>query len=134
MSKAFKKGQAVIEIGSWDGKGCFYWRRAIVQSCGMKQMTLSNAATGEMLGNHYRPVEGVDIDAGYSYGTVPDMSDEQVTALALELAAKYNAREIMCCELQIADAKTRIPGSRYIAIREADLVALKAMTFSTIQR
>lgn len=111
MSKEFKKDQVVIHFSSWDRKGTWCFTRAIVGSCGAKQMTLRNAVTGEMMGCHFRPdskneytyvfqgKEGVNY---WNDVTKPDMSDEDASALCLEFAAAELIRERAKFEHSIA--------------------------------
>lgn len=93
MNKAFKKGELVTYVASWDNKGTFYYVNAVVHSCGAKQMVLTDEATGEEMGRHFAPrigdAETVSIS---NWGaTFKRMTDEQAEALCLELAAKLPA-------------------------------------------
>lgn len=93
MNKSFKKGQEVTYIASWDDKGTFYFRHAVVYSCGAKQMVLTDAATGAEMGRHFRPEAGDLTDVcGFIGGTFPRMTDEEATATCLALAARYIER------------------------------------------
>lgn len=108
MAKAasFKKGEQVIHIARYNDKGKFVFQRAVVNSCGKKQMTLSDATTGEMMGRNFCPVEGFvslhavckNVEAGerpahhfVSSGTFKDMSDEDAMAMCLKLSAEWIA-------------------------------------------
>lgn len=90
MSKAFKKGELVTYVASWDNKGTFYFVQAIVHSCGAKQMVLTSEETGEEMGRHYSPKAG-DVETlhmGNWGATFKRMTDAEAEALCLELAAK----------------------------------------------
>lgn len=102
--KAFKKGESAIFIGNWDGESVFYFRRVIVKSCGKVRMTLEDAATGEMMGADFEPSEGFTCKMGFcdksrgdfrkdfmfcSVGTFKDMTDEEASAICLQLAIEY---------------------------------------------
>lgn len=54
MSKAFTKGDRVTRISDWDGKGTVAIREAIVHSCGVKRLILTDAETGEEIGRNFR--------------------------------------------------------------------------------
>ena len=60
MTKAFKKGDEVTLIGSWDSKGTIWVREAIVGSCGTKRMALMDAETGACLGRNFEPVRATE--------------------------------------------------------------------------
>lgn len=97
-SRTFRKGDKVTYIGSWDGMGTFYYTFATVVSCGAKQMTLQNTATGEMMGCNFLPNadrtynmvwQDETFVRNYSHFTAPDMSVEQAKALCIEAATHY---------------------------------------------
>lgn len=93
MSKAFKKGELVTYVASWDDKGTIYYVNAVVHSCGARQMVLTNEATGQEMGRHYRPEVG-SVETLTPFGwcaTFKRMTDEQDEALCLEQAAKLPA-------------------------------------------
>ena len=52
---AFKKGQEVWLIQSWNGKDTVSITPAVVYSCGKKQMILTHAETGAELGRNFAP-------------------------------------------------------------------------------
>lgn len=52
---AFKKGQEVTIIRKWSRDCTTYAQKAIVYSCGKKQMILTCAITGEELGRNFLP-------------------------------------------------------------------------------
>lgn len=94
--KEFKKGQPVVHFMSYDRKGTWMFTRAIVQSCGEKQMTLVNRDTAEMMGRNFRPSSartytqnygGRDHTQQYRDVTMADMTVEEAHAMCLELAA-----------------------------------------------
>lgn len=89
---AFKKGQLVTVLGTWDGKGTVFYQQAIVYSCGKKQMVLTDEATGEELGaRFYNPRIGDVSEArgngGHWQGVFPRMSDAEAELLCLEAGA-----------------------------------------------
>ena len=89
MTKAFNKGDAVTLINDWDRKGSTYFRHAVVYSCGKKQMVLTDAATGDEIGRHFRPACA---KIGYA-GTFPRLTDAEATVAALALAETVLASE-----------------------------------------
>jgi len=102
MSKEFKKGQAVIHFSNWDSKGTWYFRRAIVKSCGAKQMTLEAVDSGEMMGCNFRPNsdthytltwQGQERTAQHSACTMADMTDEEAHAVCIRMAEGTLAQE-----------------------------------------
>lgn len=102
MSKEFKKGQKVVVFSSWDGKGTWTYTRAVVKSCGVKQMTLLNAATEEMMGNHFAPNsektysinwQGKVIVKNHTHFTMADMTEDEAISVCLEAAKAYLAEK-----------------------------------------
>lgn len=87
MAKAFAKGQEVTYIADWDHKGTVYFRHAVVYSCGMKQMVLTDAETGVEMGRHFSP------QVGEIVGTFPRMSDDEARAACLRAAEVLLAKE-----------------------------------------
>lgn len=51
----FRKGAEVWYVKSWNNEDVAYCTRVTVASCGKKQMTLHDAASGAMLGHHFFP-------------------------------------------------------------------------------
>jgi len=47
MAKAFKKGDRVTAISSWDNRGTVAFIQCVVRSCGAKQLLLTIEATGK---------------------------------------------------------------------------------------
>ena len=109
MAKTFKKGETAVHICCWDGEATFAFRRVMVESCGVKNMTLSDVETGQMLGSHFYPglgfgshrtnVDAFLIDGRPAHhlvrgGTFKDMTDAEAEAMCLELAASFRAYEI----------------------------------------
>lgn len=133
MKAAFTKGQVVIQVASVDGKGTFSWSRAIVKSCGKKQMTLCHPVTGAMLGNHFRPEHGVDIANGQSYGVVADMTDEQADKYTMTIAQLYVTRKMFGLEDQLDDAKARKAPVAYVELMEKQFEEFKKNT-ANVQR
>jgi len=88
-AKAFTKGQLVTLIGSWDEQGTAYYRDAVVYSCGAKQMVLTDEATGEEIGRHFKPAVG-DFDNG---GTFPRMTQEEAEAACLVVGTNVVVRQ-----------------------------------------
>lgn len=103
----FKKGDAVCWISDWDRKGTVHIVRAIVHSCGKKQMVLTNAETGKELGRHFYPHELQSWGYGFQTETcaiVTLVSDKaEVEALALSLAERIYERENAEYERRIAN-------------------------------
>ena len=58
--KAFKKGDRVTLIRSWDGRGTAYYNQAIVHSCGLKRLILTDEETGKELGRDFPPLNAAD--------------------------------------------------------------------------
>lgn len=109
MSKAFKKGQQVTFIQSWDNKGTVTYRQAVVHSCGTKQMILIDELTSEEMGRHFRPELG-DVSKVTAFNwnaTFPRMSEEEAIALCLDAGAKVVAAEresIAACRVRNVNA------------------------------
>ena len=87
---AFKKGQEVTYICSWDNKGTVYFQHAVVYSCGKKQMVLTDAVSGVEMGRHYAPEVGdVATVSGFNWGaTFPRLTDAEAEVLCLQLGAR----------------------------------------------
>ena len=107
MKTAFKKGDLVTVLGTWDRKGTVWYQHAIVYSCGLKRMILTNAATGEELGGDFRNpkvgnVKEASGNGGNWYGVFPRMSDVEAEAVCIEAGAlmltAYNAHYDTCIE------------------------------------
>lgn len=84
MTKAFTKGQAVTIIRKWSKDCTAYAVKAVVYSCGTKQMVLTCATTGAELGRNFKPAaeqlgRGVVINGH-------DAADIEVAALAVSQA------------------------------------------------
>jgi len=89
-TKAFTKGQLVTRLAQWDHEGTVTYRHAVVYSCGVKRMVLTDAVTGEEIGRNFRPEIG-DVDNVPAHGwegTFPRMTDEEAAELSLKVAAK----------------------------------------------
>jgi hypothetical protein len=108
MAKTFTKGDTVHHIASWDGQKRIYtYRKAIVHSCGKKQMVLTDAETGQEMGRHFKP-DGWDsyttelIDGTWQrgpnsvmlQGTFAGLTDEEAEAKALEMAQAARANDL----------------------------------------
>ena len=95
MTKAFTKGQAVTHIALWNGKGTFTVRHAIVHSCGMKQMVLTDAVTNEDMGRHFLPIDSSKSEDMHAQtcGTFPRMTDAEALDVARRLSAEYVAEQ-----------------------------------------
>lgn len=93
MAKAFKKGDAVTYLASWDNKGTVAYRHAVVHSCGSKQMILTDAVSGQEIGRHFAPVKGDADKVGYAQwsGTFARMTDEEAEALCFAVVSKMPA-------------------------------------------
>lgn len=144
--KDFTKGQKVIHISLYNRNGAFTFTRAIVQSCGKKQMTLLNEKTGEMMGRNFCPLEGFksvhhDIEAWAAKdnrpmhhvcqsGTFRDMSDEEAHALCLKLSAEWIAADLV----RLERCKASSNHQAYINSIQRDIDILKAETPRAIQR
>lgn len=114
MTKAFKKGDLVTYINDWDRKGTVTFRHAIVYSCGMKQMVLTDAETGEEMGRNFRP------QIGEITGTFPRMSDDEARAAGIRLAEVILANE----RAHFERCLERGHGAAYDAAVRKDLDAL----------
>jgi hypothetical protein len=86
--KAFKKGDLVTHIQTWNRTGTCTFQHAVVYSCGKKQMVLTCAATGEEMGRHYAPQLGNEFG-----GTFPRMTDDEARKAALDAAAEHIVAE-----------------------------------------
>ncbi len=94
MKKAFKKGDLVTRIASWDDKGTFYFIHAVVYSCGKKQMVLTDADNGNEMGRHFSPALGEMSARKYGGGnTFPRMTNEEAEAACIELAGRLVTEE-----------------------------------------
>jgi hypothetical protein len=99
MATAFRKGQKVTFIADWDRKGTVTFRHAVVYSCGMKQMVLTDAVTGDEMGRHFKPAVGsletIKTDNCYRMagGTFPRMTDEEAVEAGLKVAAAIQQYE-----------------------------------------
>lgn len=94
MATAFKKGQLVTVLKSYDDKGTVTYQHAIVRSCGVKRMMLTDEATGNDLGDaFFNPKVGsLDSVTGYNwYGVFPRMADIDAEAACLVVANKVVA-------------------------------------------
>lgn len=89
-ARPFTKGEPVVVIQSWDGKGTVFYTFATVRSCGAKTMTLTRRDNGEYLGQHYRPQIGRDRDLLplYMPDVFKDMSEDAAISLCLEVGAE----------------------------------------------
>jgi hypothetical protein len=94
MTAAFKKGQEVTYITSWDDKGTVCYIQAVVHSCGTQQMTLLRADNGKLLGRHYAPERGRmnnEVIGNTRYkagGTFPRLTGNELEAACLHIAAE----------------------------------------------
>jgi hypothetical protein len=109
MSKAFNKGDKVTHIASWDDKGTVTYRNALVHSCGMKQMILTDEATGEEIGRHFAPVLGSLEESVRRCGvTFPRMTEEEAIAACLKVGALWVEAErerIAACRAYYANER-----------------------------
>lgn len=121
--KAFKKGEKVTYIASWDNKGTFCFQQAIVESCGTKQMVLRHAETGELMGRLFRPEIGIPHSSSvrHSSGTFKGMSDEEAREVCLQEAAIYLRWNRESIQNGIASAA---PGASYAKALERELAKL----------
>ena len=106
--KYYKKGQLVTVIKSWDDKGTMYIRDAVVHSCGLKRLILTDANTGEEFGDWYNP-ENCKREAEKGLPGVYDRIDEDVVIdVGLTVARNYINKEVSRIKSFIVN-----PGSRY---------------------
>lgn len=116
---AFKKGQTVYKIGSWDNKGSFYYEKLIVGSCGAKQMhllkmdgkTLQHRVYVSMIGN---------MDAFNCFDVFVAVEGFDPVAKALEMAAAFLPKERAFIQSRIDGGGS--PG--YIAAMQTKIAAL----------
>lgn len=89
-ARPFTKGEPVVVIQSWDGKGTVFYTFATVRSCGAKTMTLARRDNGEYLGQHYRPQIGRDRDLLplHTPDVFKDMPEDAAISLCLEVGAQ----------------------------------------------
>lgn len=118
MKNAFKKGQEVTYIADWDRKGTVTFRHAVVYSCGVKQMVLTDAETGEEMGRHFRPALGEIV------GTFPRMTDEAARAACIFAAEHIIASERARLENCLAASAKSGRGSSYDAGMQKNIAAL----------
>ncbi len=102
--KAFKKGDRVTRIFDWDGKGTIAIREAIVYSCGMKRMVLTDAVTGDEIGREFRPERADLADRATRWGadlTFPALDRDEAIVIALESGVAVAASVRAGCEKRI---------------------------------
>lgn len=143
MSKAFKKGELATYICRWNETGTYSFRTVRVESCGAKKMTLSNEATGEMMGCHFFPGIGFDSHsvnwamieeqhqstprhAVVSTGTFKLMSEEDAQAFCLQLSAEWIDHSIKRFERILEDHKAYYGEDGYFKSISEKLATLKA--------
>lgn len=150
MAKAFKKGEAAIIIGSWNGANTFYFQRVNVESCGVRKMTLSSAATGEMLGCDFYPgigfgshmiidwekacPEGCPRHHCVRSGTFKDMTDAEAEAMTLELATSFLAYEIKNLKEVVAKHAEKYGEDGYFRSMSKKIAELEAMSPAAFKR
>lgn len=93
MNKAFRKGELVTYISSWDNKGTFSYTQAVVHSCGKVQMVLTEETSGREMGRHFKPAvaDTATLSTFNWNGTFKRMSDAEAEALCLKLGAELPA-------------------------------------------
>ncbi len=108
--KAFKKGDRVTRISDWDGKGTVAIREAIVHSCGVKRLILTDATTGEEIGRNFRAERNEPEDrleswgGGFAQGLIfPALDRDVAIKIALESGAAIVASVRANAEKRIAD-------------------------------
>jgi hypothetical protein len=85
MAKAFKKGDRVTVISSWDSKGTVSVRHATVHSCGVKVLRLTCDITGDEFGHDRSPV----VAAPGECGVHPFIDEASLEAAATVVAIAY---------------------------------------------
>ena len=90
--KAFAKGDKVTYLTNWDGKGTVTFQHAVVYACGKKQMGLTDDATGEEMGRHFRPENAAEVWCRGD-GTFLRLTDEAATEIGLIFAAQILVSE-----------------------------------------
>lgn len=145
---AFSKGELVTLINNWDRNGTVSFRHAVVYSCGLKRMILTDAVTGEEIGRDFQPVRAV----GFEFGTRERLTDEAATALGLKLSEHFRTEErarlencivrhpddggyIRSIAASIAKLDATTPRAANIEVLHAEIVAkVKADTAARRQR
>ena len=135
----FEKGETVVYVACVSHEsGTFAYRRAIVESCGQRVMTLKRL-DGTMMGNQFRPKVGFNWAATngagrgngqplchYSRSAVfHDMPDETAMALCLKCSADFLAYEQKLATMR-ADGEDGGVAYRNEMKRRADRVASMA--------
>lgn len=129
---AFTKGQEVFLIQLWsramehkdyDASAQapfeFYVRRAVVLSCGKKQMVLHDAhKPTECLGRNYKPA----VQQHEHSEILGDTTLQAALARAEELAERYRLDNIASCERSI---ERNADDTSYVAIRRRDMAHLQ---------
>lgn len=92
--KAFTKGDRVTRISDWDGKGTVAIQEAIVHSCGVKRLILTDAETGEEIGRNFRAERNEPEDRITRWGghfaqglILPALDRDEAIKIALESGA-----------------------------------------------
>ena len=130
MAKAFKKGDEVTLIGSWDGKGTIWVREAIVGSCGTKRMALMDAETGACLGRNFNPVRATESEVLDTWNvlTFPRLTSVETHEMALECGVKTVENKRAVVEARIENLRngleTLTNKDVYIESRLKELEAL----------
>ena len=86
----FTKGQEVTIVANYDRKGTVYTKKAVVESCGKKRMTLI-ATDGTMLGRNYDPMQK---QRSAWVNVLPTRDADTVQAFALALAQEILDHEV----------------------------------------
>lgn len=155
--KAFKKGEIAVHISRRSDNGEFQYQYVVVESCGAKKMTLSDAASAQtldtkrMLGCDFDPNEG--FAGSYSeeqiakfcpngrpvqhfcgYGTFKLMGDQEAMAFCLKLSAEWLAYEIESTKNKIDKASAEDGETPYVKTMRAKLAKLECVKPSAHKR
>lgn len=125
MTKAFKKGDKVSLLGSYDNKGTMFFTDAVVYSCGKKQMVLTDERTGAELGRHFKPTVGDICEAAAFWKATFPRMDEATAVHNAELAgAVLLLSELAKLELKIEREEQRGGDIRFVAALRYELTKL----------
>ena len=127
----FKKGDAVTIIRKWSKECATYAQKAVVYSCGKKQMVLTCAITGQELGRNFLPTA-----EQYSHGVViVGHDDATIERVSLETSAKIIKSEIERYEhIMSTDYWNNEASEGYKSAIRADYETMKRNTPAFITR
>lgn len=120
----FNKGSPVHIIGSYNFQAQIFVRRAVVHSCGEKQMVLVDQATGKAIGCHFQPRQQQT-----EYRRVlANLTDVQAECVAEAMCDEVRLAEIERCERAISAYQRRCPShdDSYVLAMKREIEAIRA--------